>query len=127
MAKYFPGGEIKTIQRPIIYEEPNGDYIFRLEKKIKGYIAERVEEHRMAQGKTMSWELKHSANIKNQLLVIFEQFKYKIRPESIDGDKAKEHMKEAANSLLKIKMVEMAHSRKLSIRFRWVDLCTAFL
>jgi hypothetical protein len=60
----------------------------------------------------MSWEMKHSANIKNQLLVLFEQFKYKIRPESIDGDHAKEAMKEAANSLLKIKMVLSAHSRK---------------
>lgn len=110
--KFFPGGEIKTIQKPIIYEEPNNEYIIRLEKKITSYIADKIEEHRLEKKKTVNWETKHSANIKNQLLVTFEQFKYMIRPQSIDGDNAKENMSKAVRFLEKIKDVVFGHSSK---------------
>lgn len=97
-----------TIQQPLYFEESNFDYIYRLEKTIKANIAENIEEHRSKHMRPTSWEADNTDNIKSQLLLTFEQFKYKMRPDSIDSEKTKKWYMEAAQNLDKIKMV-LAH------------------
>ena len=101
MAKYFPGG-IGTVQRPIQYEDPNGEFIIRLERKLSQFIAEKIEDHRFKATLTpfqTRWNRQYSDQIKNQLLITFEQFKYMIRPTGLDSSASPEMVKKASEQL----------------------------
>lgn len=93
-----------------MYEDSNPEYIRNLEKSIKAHIADKIEDHRSELGRPTSWDTDNSDIIKTQLLTTFEQFKYKMRPYSIDDPKTAQWYIDASQSLEKIKMVDEPNS-----------------
>ena len=105
--KFFPKG-IESVQTELIYEEPNHQDISRLEKEIMEFVSEKIEVHHassQAGGHSIKWNYGFSKKIKNQLLAVFENFKYKMRPTGIDGAASKSKVDEAVEQMTIIQNV----------------------
>lgn len=73
---------MKTVQKSLEYEAPSEEFRMRLEEKISQYIGNKIEEHRYKAVTpfTTTWNKNLSREIKHQLLLSFENFKYVMRP-----------------------------------------------
>lgn len=103
--KNFFSGEMKSIQKPLEYEPPSEEFRMRLEEKISQYIGNKIEEHRFKAQKpiTTNWNKELSREIKHQLLLSFENFKYVMRPAYGQGTENHLKKKEADRQLQNIK------------------------
>jgi hypothetical protein len=102
--KYFPNG-IQTIQKPILYEETSIEFVRRLEIKIANYISREIESHRTQYKVVTNWNRKLAGAIKQQLLIILENFNYQSRPVGLNNEVSEQDMEDARNQAEKIKEV----------------------
>ena len=115
--KFFPE-KIRTIQKEIIYEDTNAEYVALLEKRISQFIAEKIESHRFNApggiGMPTRWNKKFGEQIKHHLLMTFENFKYTMRPGAADLSVSKDKALDALAQLELIRRVDYSQlaSRK---------------
>lgn len=104
MKKYFPSG-IQSIQKPIKYEETSNEFVRRLEIKIANHISREIENQRTKSKVVTNWNRKLAGAIKQQLLIVLENYKYQKRPVGLNDEVSDDDMENARRQTLKIKEV----------------------
>ncbi len=80
----------------------------RLEIKIANFISNNIENHRTKQKVVTNWNRKLAGAIKQQLLIVLENFKYQKRPVGLNDEVSESDMEDARKQTDKIKEVKFS-------------------